>query len=178
VNAYFRSVNAWLCVRECICTVHECLNVCVCEGMCMVHDHSFVQARVIEDARHAASGGVNPQGKAISKRPDLVARTKMEKAGATVNTTKVAGHVPGIAIFDRSAFDWGFVACDWGFPACDWAALRMTGASLHVTGAFLHVTGAFSHVTGAFLHVSWAFLHVTAVSLQAFLIGVAIHVMT
>ncbi|KAL0030547.1 hypothetical protein WJX79_003580 [Trebouxia sp. C0005] len=61
----------------------------------------YREARVIEDARHAASGGVNPQGKAISKRPDLVARTKMEKAGATVNTQKVAGHVPGIAIFDR-----------------------------------------------------------------------------
>ncbi|DBA91162.1 TPA: hypothetical protein ACH3X1_016017 [Trebouxia sp. C0004] len=61
----------------------------------------YREARVIEDARHAASGGVNPQGKAISKRPDLVARTKMEKAGATINTKKVAGHVPGIAIFDR-----------------------------------------------------------------------------
>ncbi|KAL0046372.1 hypothetical protein WJX82_010636 [Trebouxia sp. C0006] len=61
----------------------------------------YREARVIEDARHAAAGGVNPQGKAISKRPDLVARTKMEKAGATVNTRKVAGHLPGIAIFDR-----------------------------------------------------------------------------
>jgi len=92
----------------------------MCEWSMIIN---FLQARVIEDARHAASGGVNPQGKAISKRPDLVARTKMEKAGATVNTTKVAGHVPGIAIFDRSAFDWGFLACDWGFLACDWGFL-------------------------------------------------------
>lgn len=89
---------------------------CICEWSTII---KFVQARVVEDARHAASGGVNPQGKAISKRPDLVARTKMEKAGATVNTKKVAGHVPGIAIFDRSACDPGFPACDWGFRVCD-----------------------------------------------------------
>lgn len=59
------------------------------------------QARVVEDARHAASDGVNAQGRAISKRPDLVARSNMEKAKAMVNTSKVAGHVPGIAVFDR-----------------------------------------------------------------------------
>lgn len=61
------------------------------------------QARVVEDARHVASDGVNAQGRAISKRPDLVARSNMEKAKAMVNTSKVAGHVPGIAVFDRLA---------------------------------------------------------------------------
>ena len=98
---------------------------------------TFVQARVIEDARHAAAGGVNPQGKAISKRPDLVARTKMEKAGATVNTTKVAGHVPGIAIFDRSAFDRGCLACDWGFHACEWGFLACAWGFLPCSQGFL-----------------------------------------
>ena len=122
----------------------DCMYVCVnaCAWSMIIE---FVQARVIEDARHAASGGVNPQGKAISKRPDLVARTKMEKAGATVNTQKVAGHVPGIAIFDRSAFDGGFLACDWGFLTCDrdflacnWGFLACILGLMKVIAAFWH----------------------------------------
>ena len=71
-----------------------------------------LQARVVEDARHAASDGVNAKGKAISKRPDLVARSNMERAKAMANTTKVAGHVPGIAVFDRSGVQFYLVATD------------------------------------------------------------------
>jgi len=112
---------------------------------------------VIEDARHAASGGVNPQGKAISKRPDLVARTKMEKAGATVNTKKVAGHVPGIAIFDRSAFDWGFLACDWSFLACDGSFLECDWGFLACDWGFLACDWGFLAFDWGFLAFDWGF---------------------
>ena len=61
-----------------------------------------MQARVTEDKRYADANGKNPDGKAMSKRPDLVARKNMQVAGDCINTSKVAGHVPGIAIGDRS----------------------------------------------------------------------------
>ena len=56
---------------------------------------------MVEDKRYAKTNGVGADGKALSKRPDLVARKTMVAAKQSVNTTKTAGHVPGIAIGDR-----------------------------------------------------------------------------
>ena len=56
-----------------------------------------------EDQRYADGNGVGAGGKSLSKRPDTVARKMMKDAGKLINTEKVAGHVPGIAIGDRSA---------------------------------------------------------------------------
>ena len=66
-----------------------------------------VQARVIEDKRYADGNGVGAGGKSLSKRPDTVARKMMKDARELINTEKVAGHVPGIAIGDRSDLQHG-----------------------------------------------------------------------
>ena len=62
-----------------------------------------MQARVVEDARYAATEGKNPEtGKNLSRRPDTLARKNMDTANESVNRQAVAGHVPGIAVGDRS----------------------------------------------------------------------------
>lgn len=60
-----------------------------------------MQAKIAEQARYAATGGKGPNGKALSRRPDTVARKWMEAKGQTVNTEACAGHVPGVAVGDR-----------------------------------------------------------------------------
>ena len=58
---------------------------------------------MVEDARYAATGGKNLEtGKNLSRRPDTLARKNMDQAGEAINRQPVAGHVPGIAIGDRS----------------------------------------------------------------------------
>ena len=51
-----------------------------------------------EEERFAACGGRGPDGKCLSKRPDLVAFTALKNANGAVNQRPVVGHVPGIAI--------------------------------------------------------------------------------
>ena len=64
----------------------------------------MMQARVVEDARYAATGGKHPEtGKNLSRRPDTLARKNMDTANESINRWPVAGHVPGVAIGDRSA---------------------------------------------------------------------------
>ena len=59
---------------------------------------------MIEDARCATNGGKHPEtGKSLSRRPDTLARKFMDEAQESINRQPVAGHVPGIAIGDRSA---------------------------------------------------------------------------
>ena len=60
-----------------------------------------MQARITEDQRYALAGGKGPDGRALSRRPDTVARKWMEEDGQTINTEPCAGHVPGIAVGDR-----------------------------------------------------------------------------
>ena len=60
---------------------------------------------MIEDARYAATGGKDPTtGKNVSRRPDILARKFMDAAEESVNRLPAAGHVPGIAISDRSGY--------------------------------------------------------------------------
>lgn len=54
-----------------------------------------MQARVDEAARVAASGGKNEDGTKQSQRPDIKARKMLKDEGSCVNTSKIAGHVPG-----------------------------------------------------------------------------------
>lgn len=61
----------------------------------------IVQAKISEQARYAATGGKGEGGKALSRRPDTVARKWMEERGQTINKEACAGHVPGIAVGDR-----------------------------------------------------------------------------
>ena len=60
-----------------------------------------MQARVSEAERTKENGGLNADGKRMSARPDVKARTQMCALGKCVNTAKAAGHVPGIKLGAR-----------------------------------------------------------------------------
>lgn len=61
-----------------------------------------VQAKHTEKKRYDASGGRHPNGKAMSKRPDTKARTRMAAEGRNCHKGKLAGHVPGHQLNQRS----------------------------------------------------------------------------
>jgi hypothetical protein len=57
---------------------------------------------VMEDKRAESTGGRNDNGKAISRRPDVKARTYMETHHMCLNNqNRPLGHVPGIPVGHR-----------------------------------------------------------------------------
>ena len=60
-----------------------------------------MQAKLLEDERWEQGQGRGPDGKALSRRPDTLARKMMEEKKQTINADACAGHVPGICIGDR-----------------------------------------------------------------------------
>ncbi|KAL3136264.1 hypothetical protein ABBQ32_007271 [Trebouxia sp. C0010 RCD-2024] len=85
---------------------HEILDAQSLKNMARAkaqYNKKYREARVTEDARYAATGGKDPAtGKNLSRRPDTLARKLMDAAQESINRQPVAGHVPGIAISDRS----------------------------------------------------------------------------
>ena len=61
----------------------------------------FLLAKRSEDERFAAAGGRRPDGKAMSKRPDLKALSALQTANRALNQKPVLGPVPGIPIGAR-----------------------------------------------------------------------------
>lgn len=54
-----------------------------------------------ERERYDAAGGRHPDGKKMSKRPDVKARTRMTAEGKSIHQEKTAGHVPGHVLNQR-----------------------------------------------------------------------------
>ncbi|CAL5218970.1 g724 [Coccomyxa viridis] len=55
----------------------------------------YQEAKRTENARYDSAGGRHPNGKKLSKRPDIKARTRMEVEGKNCNAEKRAGYVRG-----------------------------------------------------------------------------------